>query len=241
MHGLILAGGEGTRLAAGGIAVPKPLVEVAGRPQLLRLLETLDALGCESLTCAIRADLPAVAALLDARRFRAPFRVMPCRTPSSLHTLAEALPGVSPGPVFCSMVDTVMRWRDWGEVYRQTEARLAEGADAVLAVTSFVDDESPVYVGRHAGGFVRLISDEPVAPVCVTGGVYGLGVEARHAVAGAVGRGLDRMRGFLQAFVAGGARVATVDVARIIDIDRPSDLQVANAWLTAPDASEPEV
>ena|SRR5438309_9784512 len=91
MHGLILAGGEGTRLAAGGIAVPKPLVEVAGRPQLLRLLETLDALGCESLTCAIRADLPAVAALLDARRFRAPFRVMPCRTPSSLHTLAEAL------------------------------------------------------------------------------------------------------------------------------------------------------
>src|SRR2546430_11844088 len=240
MHGLILAGGEGTRLAAGGIAVPKPLVEVAGRPQLLRLLETLDAVGGEPLTWGIGADLPAVAALLDARRFRAPFRVMPCRTPSSLHTLVEALPGVPPGPVFCSMVDTVMRWRDWGEVYRQTEARLAEGADAVLAVTSFVDDESPVYVGRHAGGFVRLISDEPVAPVCVTGGVYGLGVEARHAVAGAVGRGLERMRGVLQAFVAGGARVATVDVARIIHNHRPSDLPRANPWLTAPDASEPE-
>src|SRR3989442_779706 len=155
MHGLILAGGEGTRLAAGGIALPKPLVEGAGRPQLLRLLETLDALGCESLTCAVRAELPAVAALLEAGRVRGPFLVMTCRTPSSLHTLAEAVPG--------------------------------------------------------------------------------------HAVAGAVGRGLERMRGFLQAFVAGGARVATVDVARIIDIDRPSDLQVANAWLTAPDASEPEV
>src|SRR5438132_3919211 len=207
MHGLILAGGEGTRLAAGGIAVPKPLVEGAGRPQLLRLLETLNALGCDSLTCAIRADLPAVAALLDGRRFRAPFRVMPCRTPSSLHTLAEALPGVPPGPVFCSMVDTVMRWRDWGAVYRQTDARLAEGADAVLAVTSFVDDESPVYVGRHAGGFVRLISDEPVAPVCVTGGVYGLGVGPRQAVAGAVGRGPERMGRVLQSFVPGGARV----------------------------------
>src|SRR5256712_1838320 len=240
MHGLILGGGEGTRLAAGGIALPKPLVEVAGRPQLLRLLETLDALGCESLTCAIRADLPAVAALLDARRFRAPFRVMPCRTPSSLHTLAEALPGVPPGPVFCSMVDTVMRWRDWGEVYRQTEARLAEGADAGLAVTSFVDDESPVYVARHAGGFVRLISDELVAPVCVTGGVYGLGVEARHAVAGAVGRGLERMRGLLQALVAGGAPVRTVRGGRRLGLDRPSGPQVANAWLTAPDASEPE-
>src|SRR5205814_293210 len=31
VHGLILAGGEGSRLAAGGIRVPKPLVEVAGR------------------------------------------------------------------------------------------------------------------------------------------------------------------------------------------------------------------
>src|SRR2546427_9642202 len=104
VQGLILAGGEGARFVAGGIVVPKPLVEVAGKPQLLRLLETLDALGCDSLTCAIRADLAAVAPLLDARRFRAPLKVMPCRTPSSLHTLAETLPGVPPGPVFCSMV-----------------------------------------------------------------------------------------------------------------------------------------
>src|SRR2546422_8605479 len=169
MHGLILAGGEGARLAAGGIAVPKPLVEVAGKPQLLRLLETLDALGCDSLTCAIRADLADVGPFLDARRFRAPLKVMPCRTPSSLHTLAETLPGVPPGPVFCSMVDTVMRWRDWGEVYRQTEARLVEGADAVLAVTSFVGDESPVYVRPEAGGLLPKNGDEAVAPPCGTG------------------------------------------------------------------------
>ena len=69
MHGLILAGGEGPRLAAGGIAVPKPLVEVAGKPQIVGLLETLAALGCSSLTCAVRADFPAVRRLLDGRRF----------------------------------------------------------------------------------------------------------------------------------------------------------------------------
>src|SRR2546422_7764064 len=173
MHGLILAGGEGARLAAGGIAVPKPLVEVAGKPQLLRLLETLDALGCDSLTCAIRADLADVGPFLDARRFRAPLKVMPCRTPSSLHPLAETLPGVPPGPVFCSMVDTVMRWRDWGEVYRQTEARLVEGADAVLAVTSFLGDECPVYLRPGAGGFVQNIGGGPGAPRARTGGVLG--------------------------------------------------------------------
>jgi hypothetical protein len=41
------------------------------------------------------------------------------------------------------------------------------------------------------------------------------------------------MRAFLTQQVADGRRVAAVDVARIIDIDRPSDLQHANAWLAA--------
>src|SRR5205807_3357290 len=49
VHGLILAGGEGSRLAtAGEGSLPKPLVQVAGRPQIVRLLETFEALGCTS-------------------------------------------------------------------------------------------------------------------------------------------------------------------------------------------------
>jgi CTP:molybdopterin cytidylyltransferase MocA len=41
------------------------------------------------------------------------------------------------------------------------------------------------------------------------------------------------MRGFLKAVVADRRRVVAVEVPRIIDIDRPSDLQHANAWLGA--------
>ncbi len=140
MHGLILAGGEGSRLAAGGIRVPKPLVEVAGRPQIVGLLETFAALGCRSLTCAVRADFPAVMRLLDGRRFGPPLSVVECRTPSSLHTLVEGLRVVPAGPVFCSMVDTVMRPADWRAVFRATERYLEEGTEMVLAVTPYVDD-----------------------------------------------------------------------------------------------------
>ncbi len=236
MHGLILAGGEGSRLSAGGVPVPKPLVEVAGRPQILRLLETFVGLGCESLTCAIRADLLAVFRLLDEQRFRAPFRVIKCQTPSSLHTLVAGLAAVAPGPVFCSMVDTVMRLEDWRAVYRATATRLDEGAEMVLVVTPYVDDESPVYVGRHAGGDVGAVSDEPIEPRCVTGGVYGLSARARPAAADTLARGTHKMRGFLKALVSAGWRVAAVEVPRIIDIDRPSDLETANAWLAAREA-----
>jgi len=38
MQGLILAGGEGSRLVADGVDTPKALVEVAGRPQILNLI-----------------------------------------------------------------------------------------------------------------------------------------------------------------------------------------------------------
>ena len=55
----------------------------------------------------------------------------------------------------------------------------------------------------------------------------------RGAAAEAVAGGANRMRGFLKAVVAAGRRVAAVEVPRIIDIDRPTDLQHANAWLAA--------
>ncbi len=233
LQGLVLAGGEGARLAAGGIALPKPLVSVAGQPQVVRVLEMFAELGCVSLTCAVRADFPAVLELLAARRFAVPCTVFACRTPSSLHTLAAGLERVAPGPVFCSMVDTVMPRADWQAVYRGVADRLAGGAEAVLAVTPYVDDESPVYVARGAAGHVLAIQDDPVTPPCVTGGVYGLSEAARRAVAHAVAGGQHKMRGFLARFVADGHPVATVEVPRIIDLDRPSDLQAANAWLAA--------
>src|SRR5207253_9674650 len=88
-------------------------------------------------------------------------------------------------------------------------------------------------VGGDGGDDGRGLSDEPVHPPCVTGGVYGLSPGIRSAAAEAVSAGGHRMRGFLKAVVAGGRRVAAVAVPRIIDIDRLSDLQHANAWLGA--------
>ena len=213
--------------------MPKPLVEVAGRPQIIGLLETLAAVGCATLTCAVRADFPDVQRVLGGARLGPPLHVVTCRTPSSLHTLAEGLRQVPPGPVFCTMVDTVMRPADWRVVYQAMERLLRDGADAVLAVTRFVDDESPVYVTRGGAGDVEAVSDEPLHPPCVTGGVYGLSIGARRAAADAVDRGAHKMRRFLRALVVEGRRVAAVEVPRIIDIDRPSDLRTANAWLAA--------
>jgi len=236
MHGLILAGGEGSRLSAEGVSVPKALVRVGGEPLVTRLLGTLADLGCDTLTCMVRADSVAVFRLLEGCRFGRPLAVRPCRTASSVHTLADGLETIPAGAVFCTMVDTVMPAADWRAVYAATERGLAGGADAVLAVTPFVDDESPLYVGISAAGFVRTLSDDPLDPPRVTGGVYGFSAAARRAAAEAVGQGIERMRGFLKWLVARGSPVGTVAVPRIIDIDHESDLRLANAWLASPEA-----
>jgi NDP-sugar pyrophosphorylase family protein len=235
MHGLVLAGGEGSRLAAEGVPTPKPLLEVAGQPLIVTLLRTLERLGCESLTCMVRADFPAVVQTLDASRFKPPFIVKTCSTPSSAHTLVEGLQTVPPGPVFCTMVDTVMRPRDWAAAYAATADHLAGGADAVLVVTPFLHDESPLYVTRDREGLARSLGSTPAGDARVSGGVYGFGPAAREAAREAVADGVQRMRGFLQRLIADGARVATVEVPQIIDLDRRSDWELAQAWMASLD------
>jgi NDP-sugar pyrophosphorylase family protein len=226
-QGLILAGGRGSRLAADGVEAPKALVEVGGRPQIINLIETLADLGCESITCMVREGItiekPGSAV------------VHTCRTPSSLHTLVAGLATVAPGPVFCTMVDTVMPPADWRRLYHGVTERLAGGSLAVLAVTPFVDDELPLYVTRNAAGLATGIFDTPPppgVPLLVTGGVYGLSPEARR-LAGVAVASLHRMRAFLRLLVELRAPVATVEVPRIIDLDHKRDLDAAERWLTA--------
>jgi NDP-sugar pyrophosphorylase family protein len=231
LQGLILAGGEGSRLLAEGVSVPKPMVQVAGRPQIVHLVETLAALGCPTVTCLVRDEFPEVVAELAHGTWHSSVRVHGCRTPSSLHTLVEGLARVPAGAVFATMVDTVMRPDDWRTVFERARAALAVGADAVLAVTPFVDDEAALYVSLDAGGRVRRLSDRPVEPPCVTGGVYAFAPGTRALAREAAEGGTSRMRNFLSRLVDRGLVVRAVSVARIIDLDRRSDLEAANAWL----------
>lgn len=249
LQGLILAGGEGSRLAADGVTTPKALVHVGGQPQLVRLVEQFAALGCASVTCLVHA---AVAPRVDATALRhagggVPVRVLPCRTPSSLHTLVAGLAAVPLGAVFCSMVDTVMAPTDWRAVYTAATAALGSGADALLAVTPDLgDDDAPLRVrvveGRvtHLGGdqaVVEQVSGGPLA--LITGGVYAFAPHARtqaHALAAAGGQ---RMRAFLAALVASGADVRAAVVPRILDVDHRRDLDAANAYAAGWDRTAP--
>jgi hypothetical protein len=167
MHGLVLAGGENPRLISPGQTTPRPFLEEGASPALARSVAILAELGVSTLTCLVREEhADAAAALLGGRA-----RIIPCATPGALHTLALGFAALPPGPVFCARVGAVMREQDWRRVLAVTAADLADGADAVLAVTPFVGDERALYVERGRRGRVERISEDPIDPVCVAGGV----------------------------------------------------------------------
>lgn len=241
MHGLILAGGEGSRLAKDGVETPKALIEVAGTPQLLRLIEQFTRLGCSNLTCMLHDSALEWLRSSDDPRLRAAARdidrlarVVACRTPSSLHTFVAGLEALPPGAVFATMVDSVMAPADWGSVHHEAVGVLADGAHAALVVTPARDyDDAPLWVAPDAAGRVVAIGPEAASPAArITGGIYAFASEARTRAAAVLASGRHRMRIFLEELVASGADVRAIEVAHVIDIDHRKDLERANAYMT---------
>jgi NDP-sugar pyrophosphorylase family protein len=224
MHGLILAGGEGSRLLATGIAVPKALVPVARQPQVRRLVEACRRVGCETVTCAVRDDLVAAVAVALADTS---VTIVPLRTATSLHTLEAGLRNIVAGNVLCSLVDTVMPAGDWDAAHAAA-VRGMRDADAVIAVTPFIDDESPLWADVDANGIVVGFTPGAGRRV-VTGGVYWFNARARAAASEAVQSGVMRMRGFLARLIDTHHRVRAVEVRQIVDVDTSADLVVARA------------
>ena len=56
LHGGIIAAGEGSRLRAGGFAMPKPLVPVAGVPLIETTIRNFEAAGVVSLVIIVNDD-----------------------------------------------------------------------------------------------------------------------------------------------------------------------------------------
>jgi NDP-sugar pyrophosphorylase family protein len=226
MHGLILAGGEGSRLLASGVTVPKALVPIAGQPQVVRMVAACRRVGCESVTCAVREDLVEAVSLAIGDTS---VRLVPLRTPTSLHTLQGGLQAVPPGRVLVTLVDSVMPAADWDAAHHDA-VRMLPGAAAVVAVTPFVDDAAPLWADVGADGTVRAFGRRGARDL-VTGGVYWLDERARVEATAAVESGVERLRGFLARLIARDLPVRAVEVRKIVDVDTSADLVAALALI----------
>lgn len=230
MYYAIIAAGEGSRLRNEGISTPKPLVRLGDKSLIDRLTCLFRSRpDCESVSVIISPEVAACSPQIDADN------VIVASTPGSMHSLARLAPSLKGcGRFLLTTVDTVFAPEEFDRYMATFEA---DGGtfDGCMGVTTYVDDEKPLYVSADADGLVTGYFDTPVADaIYVSGGIYGLPESALDIMDGCMQAGQTRMRDFQRALVASGMRLRAWPFSRIIDIDHASDIDKALDMLDNP-------
>lgn len=218
VSGAIIAAGKGSRLKGQG--VPKPMVEVAGEPLIQHVLSNFEHAGIASAAVIFNAKEEGCAAYVRDRFGTLVPRVIVKNTRSSLASFREVLGAAAPGRVLVSTVDAFCPREDFVRFVRQ--AAKASSDATVLAVTGFVDDEKPLWVSTTRKGRVTVVGG--ASGDAVTAGIYVIPERVRRM---RIPESLERLRDFLAWLCKSGEPMQAIEIAKVVDVDRPEDLEIA--------------
>ncbi|MDO5394456.1 MAG: NTP transferase domain-containing protein [Bacteroidales bacterium] len=234
MNYAIIAAGEGSRLVQEGVSLPKPLVDIDGRPMIRRLIDIFRDCDAESISVIVNEQMTQVRDYLETLRehIDVPLKLVVKSTPSSMHSFYEVSSVFPAGSKFIlTTVDTIFRPDDFS---RYAAAFAADNTcDGYMAVTSYIDDEKPLYIDADGDNIITAFRDEPFEGVrYISGGIYGLTTPALSVLSQCMERGVSRMRNYQRALVAAGLRLRAFDLGKIIDVDHAGDIEKARAFLS---------
>lgn len=227
----IISAGEGSRLSQEGVRLPKPLVQLNGTAMIDRLVRIFTANGADEIVVIINNEVPLTKTHLAelAQTSEVPLRVIVKTTPSSMHSFYELSPYLK-GDCFClTTVDTVFREDEFA---RFIEAFKASDKDGMMAVTDYIDDEKPLYIGTDPALNITGFYDTPMADTkYISGGIYCLSPRSIETLEACIREGKSRMRNFQRQLVTDGLRLEAYPFSKILDVDHADDIQKAEAFL----------
>ena len=100
-----------------------------------------------------------------------------------------------------------------------------------MGVTTYIDDEKPLYVAADDDLNIRAFLDADENPRYVSGGIYGLTPCALATLRRCVDRGESRMRNFQRALLTDGLQLKAFPFTKVIDVDHAGDIAKAEALL----------
>lgn len=233
MHYAIIAAGEGSRLVGEGLNVPKPLVDLDGRPMIKRLIDIMIDCGGESLSVIVNEQMTEVREYLESLRLPVPFRIVVKSTPSSMHSFYE-VSRIFPADArkfVLTTVDTIFRPEDFRAYVEAFEG--AENIDGLMGVTDYIEDEKPLYVDVDCRDMHILAfkdTDYPGAKY-ISAGIYGLTPRGVDVLSECLEAGVSRMRNYQRALISAGLRLEAFPFGKVIDVDHLSDIQSAKELL----------
>jgi dTDP-glucose pyrophosphorylase len=222
---IVMAGGPGTRLGERTRAVPKPLLEVGGRPILDRVLEGLERAGVRRIILAVYYLAEQVERFTAARRNAAIIEFV--REPSRLGT-AGALGLIDPSSVGSAPLLIVN-----GDLVTRVDFRalhdfhVRHDNDGTVAVANY-RVEVPFGVVRHdEEGLFEGVDEKPQLNHFVAAGVYYLSPQFLALLP--KGKPFD-MPELLNQGKAIGLRVGLFPIhEEWADIGRPADMDAVDA------------
>ena len=234
----IIAAGEGSRLMSEGVALPKPLVPICGEPMIDRLVRIFTENGADEICIIVNRLHPQTEAHvrhLMAQPGHAPIRLAVETTPSSMHSFNVLAPWLEDAPFCLTTVDTIFREDDFAAYIRA----FRQGQGGLMAVTDYIDDEKPLYVGTDADLRITGFHDRNEGCRYISGGIYALQPEAIATLRRCMAEGRSRMRNFQRALVEDGLELHAWPMSKVLDVDHASDIAKAEAFLRETTTPQP--
>ncbi len=235
----IIAAGEGSRLAAEGINAPKPMVKVHGEHLIDRLIRVFMQNGAEEIVAICNDRNPVVRQhLLDLQSQGLQGQPVPLQfkvrnTPSSMHSFYELRELLGDAPFVLTTVDTIFRENEFQEYVKAFEDVLKHDGDGLMGVTSYIDDEKPLYIGTDDDMTVTGFYDSnDMNCSFISGGIYGLAPSALQTLENCMKRGESRMRNFQRGLIRDGRKLKAYAFSKVLDIDHASDIKKAEDFLS---------
>lgn len=220
----IISAGKGNRLVAEGYGQPKPLVPVNGVPMIERLARIMMRCGADRIAVIVNADNRETVDFVMCLSRELPIDLTVKSTPSPMHSLMELAPYLGNDRFCVTTVDTVFsesRFRAMMDEFARTPY------DGMMGVTSFIDDEKPLYVDVDGEMMIQGFLDEMGVSRFVSAGIYALKTSAFDLLKECLESGQDRMRYFQRQLLKSGLRLKAFDMGQVVDVDHISDVAKA--------------
>ena len=231
----IIAAGDGSRLAQEGITEPKPLVKVRGERLIDRLIRIFMGNNATEIVVICNEQMADVASHLKTIQDEGlnglpiPLRFVVKSTPSSMHSFYELRDFLRDEPFILTTVDTIFDEREFHDYVLSFQDKIAEGIDALMGVTDYIDDEKPLYVGVDNVMRINGYYDTPQADShFISAGIYGLTASSLDILESCIEKGECRMRNFQRALVAASLRIEAYPLTKVFDIDHIEDIRKAD-------------
>jgi len=230
MNYAIIAAGEGSRLSEEGIRIPKPLVEINGIAMIKRLLDVFEKVKANQISIIINESIKEVKEYIESLNYDFKLSIKVKSTPSSMHSLFEMKELIGDDAFCLCTVDTVFKEAEFKSFIKFAEKQ--KDKDAVMAVTSFVDDEKPLFVNTREDKVIAF-ADKNSDSQYVSGGIYYFKPIIWKVLNQSIASGNQRMRNFQRDLLKADLNIGFYEFSKIIDVDHADDIKTAENFINS--------